>query len=174
MPTPYLFLKLTSGGKPIEGESSEKYFEKQIVLESLAWHMASTHEASEDKRDTKKVKTTNRPKRVELTKSFDRSTINMCAFLAKRTAFDKATITMLRGLAWDEKPRPLVEIELYFGYVENVGLSASESGKAIAVSETITLSFRRIKILYYPNVTSSLRSDEAATTFDLSLPSVSD
>jgi type VI protein secretion system component Hcp len=172
--TPYLFLKLTSGSKPIEGEATERFFEKQIGLESMSWHMASTHEASEDIRGTKKVKTTNRPGRVELTKVFDRSTINMCSFLAKRTAFDKATITMLRGMAWDEKPRPLVEIELSVGYVENVALSAAESGNVVAVSETVTLSYRRFKIVYYPNLTASGRSQEAATTFDLSLPSVSD
>jgi type VI protein secretion system component Hcp len=174
MPTPYLFMKLVAGGKPIEGEATEQYYEKQIALESVSWQMSSTHEASEDRSDTKKVKTTNRPRRVEVTKVFDRSTINLCNFLSKRTAFEKATITLLRGLAWDDKPRPHVEIELYMGFVESVSLSASESGTVVGVQETVTLSYRRIKVLYHPTPAVGLRGNDAATTFDLALPSVGD
>jgi len=172
MPTPYLFLKLVSGGKPIEGEATERFFEKQIALESASWQMSSAHEATEDHRGVSKVKTTNRPRRVEVTKVFDRATINFCNFLSKRTAFEKATITMLRGLAWEDKPRPHLEIELAMGFIESVTLSASESGAVVGVSETVTLSFRRIKVIYHPTPAVGLRSNEAATTFDLTLPSV--
>ena len=171
MSIPFLYLKLTVGNKPINGESTEKHFEKQIALESVAWDMSSKHEPVDDKKDTKKVKTTNTPKRVTLTKAFDRSTINLCDFMAKRTAFDEATITVVKSLAWDENPRPLIEMKLTQGYVESVSLTATESGKSVGVKETVTLSFSSLKMLYYSNVVSSLRSDAPATTFQIDMPS---
>jgi len=111
------------------------------------------------------------PKRLTLQKAFDRSTVNLCDYMAKRLLFDTATITMVKSLAWEEKPRPHIEITLTKGYVESVNLVASEGNLSVAIKEKVTLSFSAIKILYYSNVASSLSTGAPATTFQLEMPS---
>ena len=169
--TPYIFLNLRVGLNRVIGEATERFFEEQIAIDSVAWEMESSHQPAQDQKDLRKVVTLNRPKRVTLVKSFDRSTINLCDYMAKRQLFESAKITMVKTLAWEEKPRPHIEMTLTKGYVESVNLAASEANLSVAVRETVTLSFSSIKILYYSSVASSLSSDAAATTFQLDMPS---
>ena len=161
-------MKLKVGGKPIDGEASERHFEKQIVLDSLEWDTSAEHEAALDKKDTKHVKTTNKPQRLTITKAFDRSSTNLCTYVAKRTPFNDALITMVKSASWDKDgaiPRKLIEMTLTDGLIEKVSMTASEQGLAVGVRETVTLSYGSLKIVYYPD-----RSEGAATTFEISLP----
>ncbi len=171
MATPYLFLDLRFGLNRLDGESTERFFEDQIVIDSVSWDLKTKHKAPDYKTNVSKVRTESYPKRVKLTKVFDRASINLCDFMAKRKLFESAKITMVKTLGWDEKPRPHIEMRLTKGYVESVGLTASESGSSVGVKEEITLSFSSIKILYYPTLGSGPNGDAAATTFELKLPS---
>ena len=176
MDSPYLFLNLRIGLNRVFGESTERFFEDQIAIESLSWEMESSHQPVDVPKQpaTKqpaKVVTLNKPKRVVLTKSFDKSTISLCDCMNKRKLYEVAKITMVKSLAWEEKPRPLIEMTLTRGYVESVSLRASESDKSIGVKEEVTLSFSRIKMLYFPDAAVGPGKDAAATTFELAMPS---
>jgi type VI protein secretion system component Hcp len=170
MSTPFLFLKLTVNGARINGDATEQHFERQIELQGLEWEMNSSHEPVADARDTRKVKTTNRPKRVTLTKSFDRSTTNLCTFMAQHKQFSEAVIMMVKRFAGSEGPRTLIDVILTKGYVETVSLTASESSQSVAVRESVTLSFETLKIVYHPDSPTG-RGDGPPTTFTLELPS---
>lgn len=174
MSTPFLFMKLKVGGKPIDGESSERHFEKQIVLDSLEWDTSASHEPVLDKKDTKKVKTTNKPTRLTVTKAFDRSSTNLCTYVATRKSFDDAVITMVKSMSWDAAPRKLIEMTLTGGHVESVSMTASESDRAVGIRETVTLSFKTLKIVYHRDPPEGVRGEMPATTFELLLPSVDD
>jgi type VI protein secretion system component Hcp len=170
-------MKLTVGGKQIDGESSERNFERQIVLDSLEWDTAVSHEPVLDKKDTKKVKTTPKPKRLTITKAFDRSSTNLCTFVAEHTPFSDAVITMVKSASWDKDgaiPRRMIVMTLTNGLVESVSMTASESGLAVGVREIATLSFKTIRIVYYPGAAEGARGEMPPTTFDLLMPSVND
>jgi type VI protein secretion system component Hcp len=170
-------MKLKVGGKPIEGESSERLFEKQIVLDSLEWDTSVTHEPVLDKKDTRKVKTTNKPKRLTITKAFDRSSTSLCTHVAAQTPFNDAVITMVKSASWDKEgaiPRKFIEMTLNGGLIESVSMAASESGLAVGVREIVTFSFRTMQIVYHPDAVDGARGEMPATTFDLPLPSVND
>ena len=167
-------MKLKVGGKPIDGEASERHFEKQIVLDSLGWDMTAEHEATVDVKGTKKVVTTNKPEGLKITKSFDRSSTNLCTYVAKRTPFNEAVISMVKSSAsWDKDgaiPRKLIEMTITDGFVESVSMSASEDGLAVGVRETVTLSYRTMKIVYHPDPSEGARREAPATTFEITLP----
>ena len=172
MDAPYIFLNLRVGDKSVIGESTERSFEKQIAIESLSWDMECSHKPVVDQRkDSNKVVTLSLPKRVTVTKSFDRSTVNLCDYMAKRQAFEVAKFTMVKSLVWEDKPRPHIEITLNKGYVESVSLTASESDKSVGVKESVTLSFSTITILYYFYPSSRHGSNAAAITFQMDMPS---
>jgi len=174
MSNPFLFMKLTVSGKPIAGESSERHFEKQIVLDSLKWNTSASHEPVLDKKDTKKVKTTNKPTRLTVTKAFDRSSTNLCVYVAKRQSFDEAVITMVKSMSWDAAPRKVIEMTLTRGYVESVSMTASESESAVGVEEEVTLSFETMEIGYHRDPPEGVRGEMPPTTFELPVPSVDD
>lgn len=170
MSTTVLFLKLTVNGAAVNGDATESHFERQIELQGLEWEMNSSHEPVADARDTRKVKTTNRPKRVTLSKAFDRSTTNLCTYMAQHKQFSEAVIKMVKAFAGDQGPRTLIDIFLTKGYVETVSLNASESSLSVAVKESVTLSFETMKIVYHPDSPTG-RGDGPPTTFTLELPS---
>ena len=169
--TTYIYLDLRVGLNRVIGEATERFFDEQIAIESVSWEMESAHQPVQDKKDLRKVETLNRPKRVKLVKAFDRSTINLCDYMARRQLFESAKITMVKSLAWEEKPRSHIEMMLKKGYVESVSLTASESDKSVAVKEEFTLSFSTIKILYYASPETGGQNSSAATTFQLDMPS---
>ena len=136
--------------------------------------MSAEHEPVLDKKDTKKVKTTPKPKRVTIAKHFDRSSPNLCTFLATRKPFDDAVITMVKSAAWDAAPRKAIEITLTKGHVESVVMNASEQGKAVGVKETVTFSFETVKIVYHRDPEEGVRAEAPPTTFQLALPSMGD
>lgn len=170
MPTPFLFLKLTVNGARINGDSTEKHFESQIALDSLEWEFTCSHESITDTRDKNAVKTTNRPKRVTLGKAFDRSTTNLCTYMAQRKLFSEAVISMVKGFSSGERPRTLIDVVLTNGYVESVSLTAAESGLSVAVKESVTLSFQKLKLVYHPDSPTGV-GDGPATEFILEVPS---
>jgi type VI protein secretion system component Hcp len=170
MSTTFLFLKLTANGARINGDSTEKHFESQIALDSLGWEFSCSHEPVNDTRDKNAVKTTNRPKRVTLGKAFDRSTTNLCTLMAQRKPFSEAVIMMVKGFSSGDRPRTLIDVILTNGYVESVSLTASESGLSVAVKESVTLSFQKMKIVYHPDSPTGV-GDAPATEFILEVPS---
>lgn len=164
-----IFLKLYVDNKPIAGEGTTEDYAGQIEIESFSWGMKATH--TQKGRD--KVSVEVRPEKISLSKYFDKSSTNLCKFADTRKAFNTARLTFLSMVlkTSNQKPKPVMEMVLSDGYVEDVKLTASESGKSMSLKEDVTLSFRKLKVIYHP-VELRRGARGAPTTFDLEQPSV--
>lgn len=170
MSVPMIYLKLEVKGKPVLGESRLKDYEDQIEIDSLSWSATAEHPGMGA---NQKARTEVRPKAVRLGKVFDKASTNLCLHMNKREPFTTATITVMSMVLSgpDDKNIKLMTIQLNDGYIESLDLSASESGKSMAVRENLTLSFKKCKLQYYPaDLQQGGRG--APTTFDLQAASV--
>lgn len=166
----FLFLLLKVGGRPIEGDATEKHFEKQIALDGMEWEFEVKKQDTENAGDLKRQKMIPTPKGIKLTKTFDRSTTNLCNLMTRHKPFDSAVIRMLKGFGGGAAPRTLISVTLTNGHVWKVDLGASESGMSVAIKETVELSFETLKIEYLPDAEEG-PGDGKVTTFDLQMPS---
>lgn len=164
-----IFLKLFVDGKPVLGEGTTEDYVGQIEVESFAWGMKAKH--TEKGRD--KVSVEVRPERVTLSKYFDKASTNLCVYADARKPFSTARLTFLSMVlkTSKEKPKPVMEMVFSDGYIEEVKLNASESGKSMTLKEDLSLSFRKFKLIYHP-VELRRGARGAPTTFDLEQPSV--
>jgi type VI secretion system Hcp family effector len=170
MSMPMVYLKLYVKGKPVPGESELSEYEGQIEVESLSWDVSADHPGMNASR---KARTEIRPETVRLTKYFDKSSTNLCLHLKNRELYTTATITVMSMVLGGPggKNIKLMTMQLSDGYIEAIDISASESGKSMAVKERVTLSFRKCKLMYYPeNIAQGGR--EAPTTFELEASSI--
>ncbi|TDP62860.1 type VI secretion system tube protein Hcp [Roseateles toxinivorans] len=165
-----IFLKLYVDNKLIAGEGTTEDYVGQIEIESFSWGMKAKH--TEKGRD--KVSVEVRPQEVTLSKYFDKSTTNLCLFAESRKPFTTARLTFLSMVlkTSNQKPKPVMEMVFSDGYVEEVKLNASEAGKSMALKEDVSLSFRKLKVIYHP-IEQRRGARGAPTTFDLEQPSVS-
>ena len=162
-----IFLKLYFDNKPVAGESTALDFEQQIEVESFSWGINAKQN---DKRNGRPDV---RPQQVKLTKFFDKASTNLCTQMATRKKFSTARFTFISAVMKDskEKPRPIMELVLTDGFVEQVNLSASESGASMSVREEVALSFTKLKLVYHQaDLQRAVRA--APTTFDTEQPSV--
>nr|WP_316643680.1 type VI secretion system tube protein Hcp [uncultured Roseateles sp.] len=164
-----IFLKLYVDNKPVLGEGTTEDYVGQIEVESFSWGMKAKH--TDKGRD--KVSVEVRPERVTLSKYFDKSTTNLCVYANDRKSFNTARLTFLSMVlkTSNQKPKPVMEMVFSDGFVEEVKLNASESGKSMSLKEDLTLSFRKFKLIYHP-VELRRGARGAPTTFDLEQPSV--
>ena len=170
MSTPMIYLKLYVKGKPVPGDSEMADHEGQIEIESMSWDLTAEHPGMNS---SQKARTEVRPKVLKLSKFFDKSSTNLCSYMATYEPFSVATITVLTMVLGGAKGKnlKLMTMQLSDGHIESVDVSASESGKSMAVKETVSLSFRKCKLMYYPNdITKPGR--EAPTTFELEATSI--
>jgi type VI secretion system Hcp family effector len=170
MAVPMIYLKLEVKGKPVLGDSQLADYEDQIAIESMSWEVSAAHK---EKSPSQKARTEARPKVVRLSKFFDKSTTSLCMHMNKREPFKVATLTVLSMVLGgsDGKNLKLMTLQLTDGYVESVDVSAADAGKAMAVKENVTLSFRRCKLMYYPADLTRV-GREAPTTFELDAASI--
>jgi type VI protein secretion system component Hcp len=94
----------------------------------------------------------------------------MRAAAHKRQPFSTARLTMVSMVLAGAggKTQKVMELLLSDGYVESVDLKASESNKAISIKETVTLSYTKCELMYYPPDPSDIRRT-APMTFQLQL-----
>lgn len=161
---PMMFLKLYVKGKPVNGESEVQEYEKQIVIDSMSWDVS----AAQVKGENTEAHTEVRPEHLKLTKVFDRSSSVLYKAMVEKEKFTTATVTtltMAMAGKGDKIPK-VMTMQVFDGYIESIDASASGSGKSIAVKETLTLSFKKAKLMYYPPST-SVSQRAAPTTFEL-------
>ena len=159
-----LFLHLVVNGQPVTGEAVMPGFKQQIELTGMSWNIKAEHKEKDDDPDT--VDTTVALQQLKLEKAFDRSSTLLCRYMDKRTRFDTATITMLSATLWgaDKRHLPLLTLRLKSGYVENLSLQVSPSGKSMAVKESLLLSYRASHLEYHPGDVT--RGRASPTVFD--------
>lgn len=170
MSTPVIFLKLEVKGKAVPGDAEMAGYEGEIEIESMSWDVTAEHPGMTS---SQKARTEVRAKVLKLSKFFDKSSTNLCKHMASYELFTTATITVLTMTLGGTggKNLKLMRMQLSDGHIESVDVSASESSKSMTVKETVTLSFRKCKLMYYPtDVTKPGR--EAPTTFELEAASI--
>lgn len=161
MATPTIFLKLSFDKTVLPGEATVAGYETQIVVDSFGWGASATHKpAANEKMDSEW-----RPQSVTLSKVFDRSSPALYEKMKDRREFDTATITVVDFNLVNNKPVPMMVMELLKGHVESISTKASDSGKAMKVGESLTLSFKGGKLSYFPAAAQGGRSE--ATVFPL-------
>ena len=164
-----IYLELIVAAKPVTGDGTFIGYEEQIEIESFDWKIDASH----IEEPAGVVRTELAPKRISLSKFFDPATPNLCTHLDARAQFSRATITML-GTALtvaDSKPAKVMQLILSDGYIEEVSIQASESGKAIALRERLILSYATSKLIYHPMDPVRLTRGNKAMDFTLTTPS---
>jgi type VI protein secretion system component Hcp len=142
-----IYLELIVGSEPVLGDGTARDYGGQIEIESFDWKMAAAHDYEGDDF----IRTEMHPKCISLNKLVDPATPNLCRYMYDRTPFSTATITMLT-MAWvaQGSHQRIMQLTLSDGYIEELGIQASESGKAVALKEKLTLSYAKSRLLYFP------------------------
>jgi type VI protein secretion system component Hcp len=143
-----IYLKITFGN-PVKGSGTTVGYEEQIDIESFDWKVKVEQVTAAG---TKEVRPKVTADAISLDKFFDASTSVLCSKMDDREQFSTATITMLTmNLAGaNGQPQKLVEMILYDGYIKKLNIKASESGKSVALKETLTLTYDKLEVIYYP------------------------
>lgn len=150
MASTMIFLKLVVNGQTIDGESTATgEFRNLIEVESFSWGVDAV---INEKTTAGQARSEPQFDELKITKFFDRSSVNLCHYMAKRQEFSLAHLffaNMTVGEA-GSKPQLVTEIKLEKGYIEDVSLAASESGRSMNVREDVKLSYQRATLIYYP------------------------
>lgn len=167
-----LYLDIDFDGKPKKGEMGESTavdFDGQIEVESFGWSIDAKHK--ENTRD-REVNSSTTPKVLTIEKFFDSSSIRLAQYMKDAKPFKKAILRYMDGTIVEGRNRsvqPVLMITLEDGFVEDIKLSSTSAGKALAVRETVELSFKKLEIQYRPRV---LETDSrgAACVFMTTVP----
>ena len=164
-----IYLKLVVNGKPVTGAGAIVGYEGQIEIESFTWKIKVNH--TEEPNGS--VRTEKLPKWIHLSKFFDPATPNLCTHMAAKTQFKTATITMLNAVSTGDRDEPtkVMQLTLKDGRIEEIGITASESGKAIALKEKLTLSYATSELNYHPMDVVRMTRGKKAMMFELITPS---
>lgn len=155
MASTLLYLSIYFDNKLVAGEGTAKDYENRVEIESFSWGLTAKHERGQGKRVVTAVK----PDMLVLKKFFDKASISLLKavknaegqkvpkpFSTARLQF--ADMVRVAG----QPPKKIMELVLKDGYVEKVTLDAGATGKGMSVRETVSLSFTKLDILYYPKV----------------------
>jgi len=163
-----IFLKIVVDGNAIEGECASLGYEGQIEVESFSWQTEAklTVNASTSSGYTAKLE----QKHLKLTKVFDKASGNLYRVAGQeppRKKFSTALLTMVTmSVEGGGKNNKILEVLLSDGHIEEVNLNASESGKTVGLRETVTLSFTKSELRYFPlNYITGARARTAPMTF---------
>jgi type VI protein secretion system component Hcp len=160
-----IYLELIVRAEPILGDGTTPDYGGQIEIESFDWKMSAKHIYEGDDF----IRTEMHPKCISLNKLVDPATPNLCKYLDERAQFSKATITMLT-MAWVGKGsshQRVMQLVLSDGYIEDLSIQASESGKAVALKEKLTLSYAKSTVLYFPFDAARRARGNMTTKFEL-------
>ncbi len=160
------------GNKGFTGESKVEGFADKIEVESVSWEMTAKQI---QEKSSKQMRTELRPGRLKLSKFFDSASTKLASWTHLRTPFTTATLTFAdlmiqRDQAKRGRVAPVVKIVLESGYIEEIKLSASESGRSVAIKEDVELSFECMR-LYYAPIDPRTNTRGAAMDFQLDQPS---
>lgn len=150
-----LYLQIDFDGKAVSGESTAKDFTNQIEVESFDWGIAAKH--TENARD-REVNTSITPETLTIEKFFDASSTRLALYMKDNKPFKTATLRFTDGTMVDGRDnslKPVLTLTLTDGFVEDIKLSSTSAGKAMAVRETVALSFKKLRFEYRPPVTAT-------------------
>lgn len=175
-----IFLKIYIDDRPVRGECQARGYEGQIDIESFNWALVSKlHKEGDAKTSTVEL----RQKHVKFSKVWDASSGKLLLTAGKladsgtrvKTRFSTARFTFASMVLAGEAGRNLgkmMELVLSDGEVEDVSLSTSENKDSIGIKESVTLSYRKVQLLYYP-LDRGTGSRAAPMAFELNPNSVS-
>jgi len=154
-----IFLKIcndeTGKGDPlIKGESNAAGFEDQIEIEAVEWRFGLPGYPAGGERAQLEFK------ELTLEKHIDASTCTLLDWAKTKKRANKPkdeikrmTITYVdMVVAADGKSSavPVVEFMVYGCYLQNIDLNVSDSGKSVALKETLEVSYQKIDVVYHP------------------------
>lgn len=169
MAVPMLFLKLTVDGTSVVGDAVVDGYAKQIACESLEWDISTVNPG---KTTTTDVRAAVQPKEIEFTKFVDSASPALYTAMLESKKFSSAVFTLLTMMRGSSETIPkLMTLELNDGFVRRVDVSISGGGKALVGKETVTLSYLKSKLMYYP-YDQKKGTRAAPTTFQLDVKSV--
>jgi type VI protein secretion system component Hcp len=144
-----IFLKLYMDSKAVKGEAETKGYEGQIECDSFKWDLDPATTKGES---TARAHSTIKGKPVTFSKLYDEASGIMMLNSHNRTPFTTArfTIVTMALTAAGGKSGKMMELLLTDGYIESIDLKANESSKAISIKETVTLSYKKSELMYYP------------------------
>lgn len=154
--------------KEVLGEATIGGFSGQIAVESFSWGV----EAETVEKPKSLPHTTVKPKTLSITKKFDRSSTVLCQMMDGDKPFS-ATLrfidptTMSKG---QSKFDSILEISMVDCHIENISLSADDSGKSVSVTERLTLSFEKTITFHYRSYDPTTRSRTKAMTAVVKTP----
>jgi type VI secretion system Hcp family effector len=135
--------------KAVKGEAETAGYEGQIECESFKWELEPATTKGES---SARAHSTIKSKPLTFSKTYDDASGLMMFNSHERKPFTTARFTMLTMAltAAGGKSGKMMELLLTDGYIESIDLKASESSKAIAMKETVTLSYKKCELMYYP------------------------
>jgi type VI protein secretion system component Hcp len=150
-----MFLKIgpaSPEAKPaVTGESTAVGFADQIELEGINWGVSiksgdKTGEAVQPEFGE-----------VTLEKYIDVSTCTLLEWAKTRTErrkrIDEMTITyvdMVLDKAGNNQPVPVVQFTLHGSYFKSIGLSVGGGSKSVELKETLTITYKKVDVVYHP------------------------
>jgi len=160
-----IYLQLIVGSEEVPGDGSILGYEGQIEIESFGWKVEAKHIPKGREEYTTAV----HPKSIQFVKLVDTATPNLCKHMEAKARFATATVTMLTtGWAGQgSSHQRLVQLVLSRGYIEEVHITASESGKVVALKENLTLSYEKSEIRYFPFDAARRARTNVITRFEL-------
>jgi type VI protein secretion system component Hcp len=163
MSLPIAFLDFACLGRTALGESRVQGFEDQIVLHALTWSASAAHLASRGGRERTEL----RPGHVTLSKYLDRSSLLLYRCANETHRYDRARITVidpaLNGPGSGKPPVPLMTMELQDGTLTHIATRTEDSTLAKPIVEELTLSFKDLRLRYYPLDAATLRRPTPTT-----------
>lgn len=161
MSLPVAFLDFACLGRPALGESRVQGFEDQIVLHALTWSASAVHLASRGQRERTEL----RPGHVTLSKYLDRSSMLLYRCASETRRYDRARITVIDpALSGPGRPPvPMLTMELQDGTLTHIATRTEDGAHAKPIVEELTLSFKDMRLRYYPLDASTLRRPTPTT-----------
>ena len=145
-----IYLDLGFGNGSVAGESTAAGYEDVIEIESFSWSLKVEHRREKDQSSAKSLPTLV-PEAVKLEKFFDASSTVLVKHMKDRKAFTTAYLTFANAVVNERSTaQKIMQILLEDGFVEDVRLTSSSSGRGMAVKESVSLSFRKFRLTYFP------------------------
>lgn len=166
MSVPMAFMKIKIDGMSIVGNAEHHLHVDDIVVDGLSWDMNAKQAGMA--RSTGNARTETRLGEIKLDKFFDRASTALAKALLLRKKVEVATITMLNMEMAEEASSKMMVLEIKDGFVEGVDLSVGSAGNAAAVKESVRISFREIRLDYYPPDLARIGRPGAMPAFELS------
>ena len=161
-----IFLDLKVDGQSVPGDSTALGFAGLIEIERMSWEMKA-RQPGKNVASSTQARTHVQAEHLKLEKYFDSASTRLLRYMDTRKRFASATVSVLSMMMRGQSGRndTMLVVELKDGYIESIDVDARESGKAIAVSESIALSFQECKIKYQPADPTKMRRSQVATEF---------